>query len=217
VIRAVIFDVGYTLIDEKRQWAEWARELGVSSEQFMETLVSVIAERKHHRTVFARLRPNFDLNAALARRDQQESGIWTEEDLYEDARPALARLRAAGLQVALAGNQPPTAKRALERMNLPVDWIANSSELGFEKPAPEFFAKIAARAGSPAQQIAYVGDRLDNHVLPAQAAGMRGVFLVRGPWGKTHARWPEAAEANQIVSGLEEMERDELWPPYSPT
>lgn len=33
-----------------------------------------------------------------------------------------------------------------------------------------------------AREVAYVGDRLDNDVLPAQEAGMVGIFLRRGPW-----------------------------------
>jgi FMN phosphatase YigB (HAD superfamily) len=31
--------------------------------------------------------------------------------------------------------------------------------------------------------VAYVGDRIDNDVRPAAAAGMRAVWLRRGPWG----------------------------------
>lgn len=202
MIRAVIFDVGYTLIDEARQWSSWASELGVSDPQFMDALRSVIAARRHHREVFARLRPSFDLAAALARRNASPDNIWTQADLYPDARPALTALKAQGLQIGLAGNQPPSAKRALESLDLPVDWIANSAEMGAEKPASDFFARVAARTGLDPNQIAYVGDRLDNDILPAQSAGMRGVFLVRGPWGEAHANWAEAAVANRTIFTL---------------
>jgi FMN phosphatase YigB (HAD superfamily) len=106
------------------------------------------------------------------------------------------------VQLGLAGNQPAKAKEALERLRLPVDWIANSAELGAEKPSPEFFARVAGKAGLPPNQIAYVGDRLDNDVVPAQAAGMRSVFLVRGPWGEAHAIWPEARQALVTISTL---------------
>jgi HAD superfamily hydrolase (TIGR01549 family) len=205
VIRAIVFDVGYTIIDEARQWASWARELGVTQTAFMQVLRSVIAERRHHRDVFARLRPEFDLKAALARREGLASEIWTENDLYPEARSALLELKAKGAQIGLAGNQPPQAKRALERLNLSVDWIANSAELGIEKPAPEFFTRLAAKTGCEPRHIAYVGDRLDNDVLPAQAAGMRGVFLVRGPWGEAHAAWPEAAQAHMTIHALSEL------------
>jgi FMN phosphatase YigB (HAD superfamily) len=50
-----------------------------------------------------------------------------------------------------------------------------------------------------------VGDRLDNDVLPAVAAGMTGVFVRRGPWGVIHATWPEAARANLRLETLNEL------------
>ncbi len=37
-------------------------------------------------------------------------------------------------------------------------------------------------AGCPAEAILYVGNRLDNDVKPAQAAGIATAFLRRGPW-----------------------------------
>jgi FMN phosphatase YigB (HAD superfamily) len=50
-----------------------------------------------------------------------------------------------------------------------------------------------------------VGDRLDNDVLPARAAGMVSVFLRRGPWGLAHARWPEAQLASFRIERLTEL------------
>lgn len=53
-----------------------------------------------------------------------------------------------------------------------------------------------------AGEIAYVGDRLDNDILPARRAGMFTVFLRRGPWGHLHAHWPEAGAANLTIESL---------------
>jgi FMN phosphatase YigB (HAD superfamily) len=41
--------------------------------------------------------------------------------------------------------------------------------------------------------IAYVGDRLENDVLPARNAGMVAIFIQWGPWGRVHAKRPEIA------------------------
>lgn len=76
------------------------------------------------------------------------------------------------------------------------DGVASSAGRGVEKPSPESFARIVDAAGVGASEIAYVGDRLDNDVLPALGAGMAAVFLRRGPWGSLHARRPEAARAH---------------------
>ncbi|HET9242733.1 MAG TPA: HAD family hydrolase, partial [Gaiella sp.] len=51
------------------------------------------------------------------------------------------------------------------------------------KPDPSFFERLVALSGAAAHEVAYVGDRADNDVLPALAAGMVAVHLRRGPWG----------------------------------
>ncbi|WP_458793877.1 HAD hydrolase-like protein [Nocardia farcinica] len=42
----------------------------------------------------------------------------------------------------------------------------------------------------PADDILYVGDRLDNDIAPAKAVGMRTAFIQRGPWGWIHRDSP---------------------------
>ena len=43
------------------------------------------------------------------------------------------------------------------------------------------------------EEVAYVGDRVDNDVLPAAAAGLVAVHVRRGPWGRLQQTPPEAA------------------------
>jgi HAD superfamily hydrolase (TIGR01662 family) len=205
-IRWVCFDVGETLIDESRQWAGWADWLGVTHLTFFATLGAVIAQRRHHREVFPLLRPGFDLAQARAERvaaGQAES--FRAADLYPDVRPALARLRAAGVKIAIAGNQPAWAEAALAEMGLPADLVAASERWGVHKPDPAFFARLVAEASVPAAQIASVGDRLDNDVLPARAAGMWAIFIRRGPWGHIQATWPERSQAHATIETLAEL------------
>lgn len=52
-----------------------------------------------------------------------------------------------------------------------------------------------------------VGDRIDNDVLPALAAGLQAVFIRRGPWGVVQSAWPEAAQVPLTISSLEELEQ----------
>ena len=64
---------------------------------------------------------------------------------------------------------------------------------------------MAEVAGFPAAAIAYVGDRLDNDVLPAKAAGMVAVFIRRGPWGVIHGASPQAASADLRLETLDHL------------
>jgi HAD superfamily hydrolase (TIGR01549 family) len=202
-IRAVCFDVGETLIDETRHWIEWADFLGVPAMTLF-TAIGVTMERGQSlRRVFEIFRPGMD--AATARRLRAAQGWiydFTAQDLYPDAIPCLTALRERGYKVLIAGNQPAEAEAALARLDVPADLIASSAGWGVSKPDPRFFAKVIDAAGVPAESIAYVGDRLDNDVLPSLAAGMRAVFVRRGPWGWMHAERPEIERAHIRLDSL---------------
>ena len=205
-IKAVIFDIGETLIDESRIWRGWAAHLGVPEADFLATLDEVIARGEPLRHVFDRFRANFDI--AAARRERAAAGdneMFDARDLYADAKPCLRGLRALGYRIGIAGNQPKGAVAALEALNLPADFIAVSAMLGIAKPSAAFFEKIADLSGVAARETAYVGDRLDNDIVPARAAGMTTIYLLRGPWAKVQARWPEAALASARLTSLSEI------------
>ena len=187
-LEAVVFDVGETLVDETRIWGEWADTVEVPRLTFFAALGAVVARGlSDHRDVFDLVRPGLTFEAAAAMRGGRDVGF-DANDLYPDARPALRALRAEGLQVGIAANQPAAAALALERCDLAYDWLLISDLERVAKPDPAFFALLHRRAGVPAGRIAYVGDRIDNDVLPAAAAGLRAVHLRRGPWGVIHAR-----------------------------
>lgn len=203
MIKALVFDVGETLIDETRIWSRWADRLGVTRLTFLGVIGGVAALERSHRDAFEIVRPGFDVEAEIEawRRDDPDGlrNNFDADDLYPDVREALAGLRAAGYQVVVAGNQPVRAYRALVDMDLPVDSIHTSDGWGVAKPAPAFFAKVAEVAGRSPEEILYVGDRLDNDVRAAKKAGMSAALIRRGPWGFLHAENPEAAESADLV------------------
>ncbi|NUP03706.1 MAG: HAD family hydrolase [Nonomuraea sp.] len=206
MIKAVVLDVGETLIDETRIWSRWADRLGVSRFVLMGALGGMAALDRSHREAFELVRPGLDVEAEAAAWERDDPyGLrnhFDADDLYPDVRDALAALRAAGYQVIVAGNQPRRAFDALVAMDLPVDSVHTSDGWGLSKPAPEFFAKVASVAGREPAEILYVGDRLDNDVLPAARAGMRTALLRRGPWGFLHAERAQARAADVIVDDL---------------
>jgi HAD superfamily hydrolase (TIGR01549 family) len=205
-IKVVFFDVGETLISEARLWSGWAAYIGVPEQTFRTTLEEVIAQGEHHRRVFERLRPGFDIEAA--RRDRAARGdadLFGTADLYPDAAPCLRALRERGYVVGVAGNQPEGAELALRTLGLEIDLIGSSGAWGVEKPSAAFFERLVSAANVSPPEIAYVGDRLDNDVLPARRAGMISVFLERGPWGRAHAKRPEARLSDLWIKTLAEL------------
>ena len=165
-IRAVVFDVGETLVDETREWGVRADRAGISRLTLFGVLGALIERGEHHRRVWE------VLGAPEPEPVERELS-----DLYPDALPCLAELRAAGLRVAVAGNM----RAAYEALLAPyVDATGSSARWGVAKPSPAFFARVLELAGQPAGRVAYVGDRVDNDVLPAKAAGMLAVHVRRG-------------------------------------
>jgi FMN phosphatase YigB (HAD superfamily) len=61
------------------------------------------------------------------------------------------------------------------------DLVASSGGLGVEKPSDAFFAKLIELAGEPPRAIAYVGDRVDNDIVPAADAGLVTVLVAWPP------------------------------------
>ena len=108
------------------------------------------------------------------------------------------------MRVGFAGNQPAGAETSLAGLVADGDLVATSADWGVAKPAPEFFARIVEELRLPPGEIAYVGDRVDNDILPAAEAGMFTVHLRRGPWGVIQAAWPEASRASVTVADLDE-------------
>jgi HAD superfamily hydrolase (TIGR01549 family) len=207
-ISCVVFDVGETLVDETRQWGDWADWMGVPRFTFF-ALKGVLIERGlHHREVFEMLRPGFDHDAAWRQRLAEGYRYDFEpDDFYPDALPCLATLHGRGFRIGIAGNQPEAAEAALRDARVPADFVGSSTGWGVEKPSAAFFERMVAEAGVPADQIAYVGDRLDNDVLPARAAGMTAVFIRRGPWGFVQAGWPQVDQAHIRLESLADLER----------
>jgi HAD superfamily hydrolase (TIGR01549 family) len=202
-IRAVCFDIGETLIDETRHWIEWAAFLGVPAMTLFTAIGVIMARGQSLRRIFEIFKPGMDVRTALKLRAAQGWRYdFTAQDLYPDAIPCLAALRERGYRVLIAGNQPIEAEAALARLNVPADLIASSGGWGVSKPDPRFFAKVIEAAGEPPGSVAYVGDRLDNDVLPSLAAGMTAVFVRRGPWGWMHAEMPDIERAQIRLDSL---------------
>jgi FMN phosphatase YigB (HAD superfamily) len=177
----------------------------VPSLTLLGVLGAAIERGDDHLAALEAVRPGFDL--AAERRARAAAGAADEpreEDLYPDALPCLTAVAAAGYTVGAVGNTSVEMERFLrERCDL--DFVASSASLGVAKPDPAFFAAVARLADTPPERIAYVGDRLDNDVLPARAAGMVGVHVRRGPWGYVHARRPEAAQADLRIDSLTDL------------
>jgi HAD superfamily hydrolase (TIGR01509 family) len=185
-VKAVVFDVGETLIDESGMWERAADAAGVPRFTLMGVLGGLAASGEHHSRSWEILGV------------EPPASVWNEDDFYPDALPCLERLRSEGRRVGAVGNTP-AATEALLRKH--VDFVGSSGRWGIEKPAAAFFERVAAEAGVAPEELAYVGDRVDNDIEPALAAGMTAIHVRRGPWG--HLQEPPSAAIR--IRSLDEL------------
>jgi HAD superfamily hydrolase (TIGR01509 family) len=200
----VVLDVGEVLIDETRVFAVWAELLGVSAGTLAAVLGAAVVQGGDHVDAFDHLAPNLDWRGLEAEHEARYGGFGPG-DLYPDVAAALTDLRATGVRIVLAGNQPARRSSQLRALDLAVDDVVTSDELGAEKPDAAFFAAVLARCAitEPAR-VLYVGDRVDNDVLPAAAAGMSTCWVRRGPWGQLQDL-PDGVEPDLVLEGLGEL------------
>ena len=181
-----MFDVGETLVDEERWWRRLCERAGLQPHVVWAALGVTIERGEEHDALWGHL--------GL----ESPTGWWQEipyslDDLYPDSWECLERVGELGFRVGIVGNQTETLEAWARESALPADVISSSASLGVRKPDPAFFRKVAELMGQAAPDLAYVGDRVDNDVLPAAAAGLAAVHVRRGPWGRLQRTPPEAA------------------------
>jgi HAD superfamily hydrolase (TIGR01662 family) len=194
-LRTIFFDIGETLVDERRYWRDVADLAGVPEHAIWAALGVTIARGEDHTALFEHL--------GIERPPQiDEVVIYRREDFYPDALPCLQSLRHAGYRIGLGGNQSAALEAWARSEQLPVDVIGSSASWGVRKPDPGFFERLVDEAGCEPQEVAYVGDRVDNDVVPAAAAGLFAVWLRRGPWGMLQR---DSARASLVIDSLAEL------------
>lgn len=123
--------------------------------------------------------------------------VFSDRDLHADALPCFEALRARGHLLGAAGNMYAHHEDFLRAH---VDFVGSSERWGVEKPDAGFFARVVEEAGAPAAAILYVGDRVDNDVVPALAAGLHAIRIRRG----AHAD-VESPEGVVTIGSLDEL------------
>ena len=201
--RWVVIDVGETLIDETRIWSTWADVLGVSRLTLLAVLGATIARGGDFRDPLA-LFGGEDWRQRIPEVEVAFGGF-TAADLYPDAARSIDTLRAAGYRVAIVANQPAIRDEQLRASGIEAEVMAMSDAMGVAKPDPAFFARTLELIGSPQPgDVAYVGDRVDNDVLPAIAAGLRAIWIRRGPWGVIQ-ELPDGTRPALVIATLDEL------------
>ena len=106
---------------------------------------------------------------------------------FPDVEPALRQFQQHGLRLGIASNFDGRLVEIAAKMPelAACQQVFVSSQVGFSKPDPRFFAAIAAQLGVSLSQILLVGDDWLADVQGAHAAGWQAVWLNRSSAAET--------------------------------
>ena len=206
-IRAVLFDLGGTLVDDRDPagWAEVARTvyLDVSPEEVGQAFAEVEAEvdaapldldREEGQVVYWR--------RVLSRASGQEvsaesAGRFVEArrlagrgrplPLYSDVRRCLDQLKGQHRRLAVVSNSTSEAavRRVLDVAGILryFERVVSSGSEGVRKPDPEIFRRTLHRLDVPGSEALYVGNLPRTDAVAAREAGLHSVWLHRDGTG----------------------------------
>jgi len=100
---------------------------------------------------------------------------------FEDSKPCLAALRAAGLRLAVVSNWDRSLHRILRSHGLSdyFEVVVASLEVGVEKPDPLLFETALDRLGLDVSEVVHIGDDPVADLVGAKNAGIRPYLLNR--------------------------------------
>ena len=223
---AVLLDAGFTLIfPDPERIAEPARAAGLSIDVAAIRAAEDVVRRELARDTWATTPgkpmaggvsfcrrflelacPEVEGNAL----DRAAAAVWAAHlrrnawaRVGQGVPEALARLRAAGLRLAVVSNSEGTLAALFAEVGLAgaVDTIVDSWEVGVAKPDPAIFHLALARLGVPPGSALMVGDTPATDIAGARAAGVPAVLI--DPLGlHPDADAPRFADLGAVVDGL---------------
>jgi len=202
--KAISFDLGYTLITNKRahihyqflqskgielEESDIARTYHLIDKEFMRLFPKVISTGWYQYFPWFVGRVNYELGHCFNLVEQNHFFIQKLEQMkgsielywypFSWTRNTLEELRKRGYKLALLSNWDETARPLLRKLDLDslFDVIIISDEFGKEKPEPSIFSNMLSQLNCRAEEVVYVGDNYYDDVPGAAEVGIETIIL----------------------------------------
>jgi putative hydrolase of the HAD superfamily len=189
--RAVLLDALGTLVELEPPWVHLAAALDIEPDD--RVVRAVRAEMGYYKEHSHEGRDTDSLaalrarcSAVLSRELGREVPVETmmaaiRFRAFDDAAPALAQLRAAGLKLVCVSNWDVSLPDVLSRCGLDgaMDGIVTSAQVGARKPDPAIFLPALRLADCSPDEALYVGDTPEEDLEGGRAAGIRTLLIDR--------------------------------------
>jgi len=136
-------------------------------------------------------------------REHVRRNLWSL--VPDDLAPALARVRAAGVKVAVISNSEGMLARLFEELGILscFDRIVDSGIAGVEKPDPRIFRIALDEFGAAPERALHLGDIYATDVLGARAANIRVALLdPRDHFRGMHLDVPRVASVAEVADAV---------------
>lgn len=194
----VLSDLGGGPVDEAYVRKVLKMRLSERSSQDLRT--NEIIERQFWYDLISELVPDPNRVAACFESLFDHFGLPSNWRCYHDVAATLSALKLKGLQIVLASNfdnRLNAVCAGLDEFN-DISGVIISSEVGWRKPAPEFFNRVCDQTQCRPNEILFVGDDLLNDIQGAEQAGMSTVWINRK--GESPGAMFESFDARVAVS-----------------
>ena len=227
-VKAVLFDYDDTIMDvsEARNYAKQviARELSLITNLDQDSILRVIGDvetlmestgqfdrRVWFRKVVDVLNVDLDDNYVNELVRVYWDSWRLKSRLFPDAMPTLSELRRCGLRLGIVTNTDgePGLKRDRIRKDGVEDLfdviVIAGDDTVHVKPHPEPFIKALQALNMHANEILYVGDRLEVDVPGAKAVGMHVALIDRHSTHNAEINYPGGLRPDLILHALTEL------------
>jgi putative hydrolase of the HAD superfamily len=132
-------------------------------------------------------------------------------NLYDDVDKCLMKLKDSAIKTAIITDGIPIKQyEKILRLKIDklIDLVVISDEIGIKKPNPELFKYCLKKFKVKGPETIYVGDRIDNDIIPANLNKIYTVYIHRG--GKHDTYKPDyeiqgVNKPNYEISNLNEL------------
>ena len=203
----LFFDIGSTLVDERQALDDFVNRcveklaqggIIVSTAAYHSQLLSIDEQGEDpiHKA-WSCFAPNHL---------KRPSWSHDKERLFPEVRLVLKTL-GERYRLGIIANQGKGLLDRLERFGILDNFeiIINSTDIGFSKPDLRIFQVTLEKANIEPSKAVYVGDRVDNDMVPAKKLGMRTIRLRQGlgQYGSEDATFPSDWQVSNVQELLQ--------------
>ena len=205
----LFFDIGSTLVEEKQALDDFVNRC---VEKLVQVGIKVSYADYHDQLLRIAVQGGDPIHEAWScfapNHLKRPSWSWShdKERLFPEVRLVLKTL-GERYRLGIIANQGKGLLDRLERFGILDNFeiIINSTDIGFSKPDLRIFQVALEKANIEPSKAVYVGDRVDNDMVPAKKLGMRTIRLRQGlgQYGSEDATFPSDWQVSNVQELLQ--------------